>query len=362
MTAPPGRIAPGTPAYRRLLGAVFLAGFAVFLVMYDTQGLLPQIGADLHAPASVAGWTVAGTTLGMAAGMIPLSRLGLARGLFARMLTFLVLAGLAGIVVAVMPTITTLIAARVIQGLLISLVPASALALIGARVEPSAITGATGVYLAGNTVGGLFSRLGPGVVADLASWRWAIGAMGAVCLACAVAVARLRPAGGEGEPVTERNPLPAVRESLSSGRILAACVAGATLMAAFNSAYTVVGYRLQGPGIGWGPAAANLVFLLYLFGTVATARADRVVERIGGAPTVVLSAAVVALGCWVALPTAPWAIIAGLALMTALFFVGHTVASSTVSRLAPPGIRSTASAVYLTAYYLGATGGSALGT
>lgn len=265
--ADPAPIAPGTPAYRRLLGAVFLAGFAVFLVMYDTQGLLPQISADLGTGEALAGWTVAGTTLGMAVGMVPLSATALSRGLFTRMLAFLVLAALAGLLVAVMPSIGTLVAARVLQGVLISLVPASALALIGAM-----------------------------------------------------------------------------------------------LMAAFNSAYTVVGFRLQGPGIGWGPGAANLVFLLYLLGTLTSARTGSIAARIGEVPAVLLSALAVAVGFWIALPEHPLAIIAGLALMTALFFVGHVIASASVSRAAPPGTGATASAVYLTFYYAGATAGSALGS
>lgn len=360
--ADPAPIAPGTPAYRRLLGAVFLAGFAVFLVMYDTQGLLPQISADLGTGEALAGWTVAGTTLGMAVGMVPLSATALSRGLFTRMLAFLVLAALAGLLVAVMPSIGTLVAARVLQGVLISLVPASALALIGSRIERSAVTSATGVYLAGNTVGGLFSRVGPGLIAELADWRAAIGVMSMLCLLCAAGVALLRPPGGEAVALPLRSPVPAVRAVLARPRILAACVIGAMLMAAFNSAYTVVGFRLQGPGIGWGPGAANLVYLLYLLGTLTSARTGSIAACIGEVPAVLLSALAVAVGFWVALPEHPLAIIAGLALMTALFFVGHVIASASVSRAAPPGTGATASAVYLTFYYAGATAGSALGS
>lgn len=356
------RLMPGTPAYRRLVGGVFLAGFAVFLVMYDTQGLLPQIGADLHVGESLSGWTVAASTLGMAVGMIPLSTTFLSRGLFTRMLGFLVASGIAGLAVAVMPGILSLIAARFLQGVLISVVPASALALISARVAPEAITGATGLYLAGNTVGGLFSRLGPGVIAELTSWRWAVAAMGVVCLLCAVGVWALRPAGRDSETVASRNPLPAVREALSVPGIVAACVVGMALMAAFNSAYTVVGFRLQGPVLALGPAAANLVFVLYLLGTVTSARSGRAVRRWGLVPVVVASSVAVALGYAIALPESLVAIVIGLGVITAMFFLGHSAASSTAARLAPAGSRSTASAVYLTLYYVGATAGSALGT
>jgi YNFM family putative membrane transporter len=369
--ADPGRsgqtLRPGTPAYTRMLGCVFLAGFAVFLVMYDTQGLLPQIGTELGAGESVTSWTVAATTLGMAAGMIPLSQLGLSRGLYPRMLTFLIVSALVGVLCAVMPSIQLLILARFVQGVCVSLVPSSALALIGQRVVPSAITSATGVYLAGNTVGGLFSRLGPGAVAQFASWRWAMAAMAGVCLVCAVGVFALRPprptgpAAPAGSPQVSRSPIPALRRSLSVPGIVYACIIGAALMAAFNSAYTVVGYRLQGPTLGLGPGAANLVFLLYLLGTFTSARAGSIVGRIGLVPAILASAIAVAAGYWIAAPDMLLPMALGLGVLTAMFFVGHSSASSTVSTLAPASARSTASSTYLTCYYIGATVGSALG-
>lgn len=355
------RVQPGTRAYRRLLGCVFCAGLAVFLVMYDTQGLLPQISEDLGVGEALAGWTVAGATLGMAAGMLPLSAMFLGRGLYPRMLAFLVASGLAGLACAVMPGISALIAARLLQGVLISVVPASALALISARVAPEAITAATGVYLAGNTVGGLLSRLGPGMIAEIASWRVAMAAMALACLACAGAVIVLRPDGEDGETTASRNPLPAARRALQVPGILAACVIGMALMAAFNSAYTVVGFRLQGPVLGLGPATANLVFLLYLAGTFTSARSGRAVGRWGLVPVLLASSIAVAAGFWIAAPDHLLAVVLGLGIITAMFFLGHSAASATAARLAPPGNRSTSSALYLTAYYIGATAGSALG-
>ncbi|UEJ83210.1 MFS transporter [Brachybacterium halotolerans subsp. kimchii] len=372
----------GSPGYRRVVGAVFLAGFAVFLVMYDTQGLLPQIGAGFGAGEAATGWSVAATTLGMALGMIPLSTVGLRRGLFHRMLVFLVLSGVIGLACALMPSLWSLVAARFLQGVAVSLVPASALALIGERIAPEAITAATGIYLAGNTVGGLCSRLIPGAVAEFASWRWAMGVMAVLCLACGLGVALLRPRGaaasaGSTSAGARRRPavgerktgeravgrtLRAARESLSIPGVLAACVIGAALMAAFNSAYTVVGFRLQGPELGLGPAAANAVFLLYLLGTFTSARAGRIVGRIGLVPALLASALAVAAGYWIALPSQLLWVVVGLGLMTALFFLGHSSASATVARLAPTSARSTASALYLTAYYVGATAGSALGS
>lgn len=54
------------------------------------------------------------------------------------------------------------------------------------------------------------------------------------------------------------------------------------------------------------------------------------------------------------------AVLAGLVLITAGFFAGHAVASSSVSRTAKTG-RAQASALYQSAYYLGSSAGGTLG-
>lgn len=54
------------------------------------------------------------------------------------------------------------------------------------------------------------------------------------------------------------------------------------------------------------------------------------------------------------------AVLLGLVLITAGFFAGHAVASSSVSRTATTG-RAQASALYQSAYYLGSSAGGTLG-
>ena len=87
------------------------------------------------------------------------------------------------------PDWTTLIALRALTGLALSGVPAVAMAYLAEEMDRSAIGLAMGLYIAGNTLGGMAGRLGSAAVADVGGWRAAFGIVGLVSLACACAFA-----------------------------------------------------------------------------------------------------------------------------------------------------------------------------
>lgn len=344
--------------------AVFLVGIAIFLMMYNTQGLLPQIAASYGSSETAASWTVSATTLGMAIGLIPLSTVALRWGYFVKMTVFLLAATAIGLLVPFAPSLGWLIAGRFAQGFLISAVPAAALALIAHRVSPSAVVDATGVYLAGNTIGGLLSRVMPGLVTDVSSWQVGLLVMSLICLVCGVLLLFLRPKpqpGADGivvVPGAETRIRQAVTDSLRTRGVLPWCATGALLMATFAAVYTALGVRLQQAPFGLSAGQAGAVFLLYVIGTVATARTRVAVHRYGARRTVLGAVSLLGVGFLLTLSGSLPVILVGVAVITGAFFVGHTTASSSVSLLAPAHARSTASALYLTAYYVGSSIGS----
>lgn len=344
--------------------AVFLVGIAIFLMMYNTQGLLPQIAHTYGSSETAASWTVSATTLGMAIGLIPLSTVGLRHGYFVKMTAFLLAATAVGLLVPFAPTLGWLIVGRFLQGFLIAAVPAAALALIAHRIDPSAVVEATGIYLAGNTIGGLLSRLLPGLLTDVSSWQVGIFVMSAVCLVCGVLLLFLRPKAtpgadgvlvvpGSGTPVRQ-----AVPDSLRTPGVWVWCATGALLMCCFAAAYTALGVRVQQSPFNLSAGQAGAIFLLYVIGTIATARTRIAVSRYGARRTVLGSIALLVVGFGLTLSGSLLVILIGVAVITGAFFVGHTTASSSVSLLAPAHARSTASALYLTAYYVGSSIGS----
>ncbi|KYH42929.1 MFS transporter [Branchiibius sp. NY16-3462-2] len=354
----------GSAPYRRLMIAVFLVGIAIFLMMYNTQGLLPQIAATYGSSETDASWTVSATTLGMAIGFIPLSTVALRRGYFVKMTAFLLAATAVGLLVPFAPTLGWLIAGRFAQGFLISAVPAAALALIAHRVDPIAVVDATGIYLAGNTIGGLLSRVLPGLLTDVANWQVGLFVMSAVCLVCGVLLLFLRPKpqpGTDGPvvvPGADVRMRQAARDSLRTPGVWVWCATGALLMCCFAAAYTALGVRVQQAPFNLSAGQAGAIFLLYVIGTIATARTRVVVSRYGARRTVLGAIALLVVGFALTLSGSLLVILIGVAIITGAFFIGHTTASSSVSLLAPPHARSTASALYLTAYYVGSSIGS----
>ena len=50
--SPTDHARPGTPAYRRITFALFLAGFTTFSLLYSVQPLLPLFAAEFHVGAA----------------------------------------------------------------------------------------------------------------------------------------------------------------------------------------------------------------------------------------------------------------------------------------------------------------------
>jgi YNFM family putative membrane transporter len=128
-------------------------------------------------------------------------------------------------------------------------------------------------------------------------------------------------------------------------------------MGAFVAIFNALDFRLTSGPFHLSLAAAGLVFLVYPVGTVSSSVAGRVVDRFG-------RPAVVATGCLVAIAglaltltgTLP-VIVAGLAVLTAGFFVVHGVASGWVPACAlRRGVATApAASLYLFAYYAGSS-------
>ena len=66
---------PSPTSTRRTVAAVFLAGVSVFLVLYETQGLIPAIREAYSIDAPTASLTVSATNVAMACFLIPFSML-----------------------------------------------------------------------------------------------------------------------------------------------------------------------------------------------------------------------------------------------------------------------------------------------
>ncbi|MCF3137252.1 MFS transporter [Streptomyces olivochromogenes] len=356
------RMAPGGPGYRRMSFALFLAGVATFALLYSTQALLPLISGEFGVAASEASWTVSAATGGLALFVLPMSALSERFGRRTVMTASLAVAVSVGLLVPFAPSLSTLVVLRAVQGAALAGLPASATAYLAEEVRPRALVTAIGLFVAGNSVGGMSGRIVTGWIAQEWGWRAAVGVVGALAVACAVAFRLLLPAprhftAGSLRPrVLART----VRDHLSNPLLCRLYAIGALFMTVFGGVYTVIGYRLTEAPFSLPQGIIGSIFLVYLVGTVSASTAGRLVGRLGRRGALYLAGTTTAAGLLVSLADSLPLVLLGLVLITAGFFAGHAVASSAVGKTATTG-RAQASALYQTAYYIGSSAGSTIG-
>ncbi|MFJ6559138.1 MFS transporter [Streptomyces sp. NPDC091412] len=356
------RMAPGGPGYRRMSLALFLAGVATFALLYSTQALLPLISGEFHVAASDASWTVAAATGGLALFVLPASALSERFGRRTVMTASLAVAVVVGLLVPFAPSLGSLVVLRALQGAALAGLPASAQAYLAEEVRPRALVTAIGLFVAGNSVGGMSGRVITGWVAQEWGWRVAVGVVGVIAVGCAVAFRLLLPApqhfraGSLRPQVLARS----VRDHLADPLLRRLYAIGALFMTVFGGVYTVIGYRLTEAPFSLPQGIVGSIFLVYLVGTVSASTAGRLVGRLGRRGALYLAGATTAAGLLVSLLDSVALVLLGLVLITAGFFAGHAVASSAVSRTATHG-RAQASALYQSAYYVGSSAGSTVG-
>lgn len=361
-TPDPDRLEPGRPGYRRMSFALFAAGIATFALLYSTQALLPAVSASFGATAGQASWTVSAATGALALCVLPLSALSERFGRRQMMTASLTVAVLVGLLVPFAPSLGWLIALRVIQGAALAGLPASAMAYLAEEVRPKALVAAIGLFVAGNSIGGMSGRILAGWVAQLWGWRAALGAIGLLALICAVVFHFMIPKARHFTPgsLNPKALAKTVGGHLSDPLLRRLYAIGALFMTVFGAVYTVIGYRLVEAPFNLPQGIVGSIFLIYLVGTLSSAAAGRLVARLGRRGALYLAVSTTAAGLLLSLADLLAAVLLGLVLITAGFFAGHAVASSSVSRTAKTG-RAQASALYQSAYYLGSSAGGTLG-
>ncbi|RCV58192.1 MFS transporter [Marinitenerispora sediminis] len=335
------------------------AGVATFAQLYSVQAVLPGLAATFDASAARVALTVSMATGGLAAFVLFWSGIADRFGRVRVMTVALAVSTILGAVAPFAPDLATLVALRAVQGAALGGLPAVAMAYLAEEIHPEHLGRAAGVYIAGNTVGGMSGRLVAGAVADLGGWRWGVGAdavLGAVTLVvflAAIPRARgFRPrARAHGGPGLARR----VAASVTDPGLLALYCQGLFLMGAFVTVYNFLGFRLLDAPFGLPQAAVALLFAAYLAGTVSSAVAGRMIERTGRHTVLLASVAVMAAGALALLPGALAAVVPGLVVLTFGFFAAHTTASAWVGHRAAPEVRAQASALYTLGYYVGSS-------
>jgi YNFM family putative membrane transporter len=343
----------GEAGYRRVGLALFAAGVATFALLYSTQALLPELATAFRVTPAQSTLSLSLATVGLGVALLVTGPLSEAYGRTRLIHLSLTLSALAGLACAIAPGWHVLLALRLVQGVTLAGLPAVATAYLREELHAGTHARAAGLYIGGTALGGMTGRLLTGAVADAYGWRWAMAAVAAAGLLCAIVVGLLLPPSRHFTPGQGRI---GYRRALGDPALLSLYAIGACAMGAFVAVYNAMDFRLTGP-FHLGAGAASLVFLVYPIGTVSSAVAGRLADRYGRRAVVPVGCAVTGAGLLLTLDGRLPVVIAGLAVMTAGFFCVHGVASGWVPVRAHAGgvAAGQAASLYLVAYYAGSS-------
>ena len=170
-TATAANIRFGTPQARWVLGATVGASGLAMLDATTVNVALPAIGAELDATVGGLQWTVNGYTLSLASLILLAGSLADRYGRRRVFQIGIAWFALASLVCAAAPTIGTLIAARVLQGVGGALLTPGSLAILQASFAPGDRGRAIGAW---SGLGGVAAAIGPllgGWLVGAGSWR-----------------------------------------------------------------------------------------------------------------------------------------------------------------------------------------------
>lgn len=352
-----GWIARGTAEYRRAGLALFLAGFASFSLIYCVQPLLPAFAYSFGLTPAESSLALSLTT-GLLAFSIVLA------GAFSQMLGrrglifgSMALAAALNLAAAFADSWQAFLIARALEGFVLGGVPAVAMAYLAEEIAPRDLGKAMGLYIGGTAFGAMIGRVGMGFTAEFGSWRLALGVLGVLCILSAVGFLLLLPPSRNFVPQRGLNPgfhVAAWGRHLRNPALIRVYALGFVLTSIFVTLFNYATFRLSGAPYHLSPSAVSLLFLAFGFGIVSSSVAGGLADRFGRRPLLVVGFLLMLAGVLLTLSSSLVAIAGGVALVATGFFIGHSVASSSVGPLAGLS-KGHAASLYLLFYYIGSS-------
>lgn len=361
--------------WRRMTQALCLGSFVVFINLYLVQPLLPLLATDLGLSSLQASLSLSVSTLTLALALLVFGPLSDALGR-RRILLWTLAGGVACSGLALFAEgFWSLLAVRALQGFLLGGLPAVAVAYMSDEMEQPALMVAVGLYISANSLGGISGRVAGGVIAEHWGWQASFAAIGGVSLLVLGALWQLLPRQRRfvAQPLKLSSMLAGLGRHLRNPRLWPVFLLGGLNFFIFVNLYSYMTFRLSEAPWSLSSQWLGLLFLTYLAGTFGASQSGRLARRLvpggaaehgeaalaiaqrrGQALAMMLGTGIVILGTLLTLSHSLVGMLIGLSLNAFGFFLAHATASAWVGRNAE-GARASASALYLTAYYLGAS-------
>ncbi|MGE7688878.1 MFS transporter [Lysinibacillus sp. NPDC097214] len=355
-------IQKGTKAFHKANWALFLAGFITFANLYVTQPLLPTFAKEFHVSPAVASLTLSVTTFALSISMIIVGSLSEAWGRKSLMTISIFAASIITLALAFSPNFETILVLRIIQGVVFAGLPAIAMAYLGEEVDPSSLGIAMGLYISGNSVGGLSGRVIIGTLTDLYNWQVGMIVLGVISIMISVLFIWMLPNSKHfiARPLQVKSLATSLLQHLKDPSMLCLFGIGFVLMGSFVTLYNYIGFKLMAPPYNLSATIVGWIFVIYLVGTFSSAWFGSLADRYGRQKMLLLSIAIMFTGAIFTLIELLSLKILGITIFTFGFFAAHSIASGWVSKRATHD-KAQASSLYLFFYYFGSSVGGTVG-
>jgi len=355
-------IQKGTKAFHKANWALFLAGFITFANLYVSQPLLPTFAKEFHVSPAVASLTLSVTTFALSISMIIVGSLSEAWGRKSLMTISIFAASIITLALAFSPNFETILVLRVIQGVVFAGLPAIAMAYLGEEMDPSSLGIAMGLYISGNSVGGLSGRVIIGTLTDLYNWQVGMIVLGVISLMISVLFIWMLPNSNHftARPLQIKSLASSLLQHLKDLSMLCLFGIGFVLMGSFVTLYNYIGFKLMAPPYNLSATIVGWIFVIYLVGTFSSAWFGSLADQYGRQKMLLLSIAIMFVGAILTLNGLLTLKILGITIFTFGFFAAHSIASGWVSKRATHD-KAQASSLYLFFYYFGSSVGGTVG-
>lgn len=352
----------GTSAFRKTSLALFAGGFNTFAILYYTQPLMPEFSREFGISPVRASLSLSLTTLVLAFSMIIVGSLSESWGRKPVMTVAMIAASVLTLATAFAPNFHTLLVFRIVLGAVLAGLPAIAMAYLGEEIAPGSLGAVMGLYISGNSIGGMGGRVITGALTDLWDWRIAIAAIGLLGLAFSLVFLFLLPPSRhfEARPLRFKSLLRSLGSQFKDPGLLILYALGFLLMGSFVSLYNYIGYQLIAPPYSLSQTLVGFIFVVYIAGTFSSTWMGKMADAHGRPLMLWMGLAVFLCGALLTLSPLLVIKIAGIIMFTFGFFGSHSIASSWIGIRAKRG-KAQASSLYLFFYYAGSSVGGTLG-
>ncbi|HWI50435.1 MAG TPA: MFS transporter [Rummeliibacillus sp.] len=355
-------IKKGTMDFRKANLALFAGAFSTFANLYMTQPVLPTLSKVFHISPTTASLSLSLTTISLAISMLIVGSLSEAWGRKPIMTFSMIAVAILTLLIAFVPSYHMLLVLRVIQGIVFAGLPAIAMAYLGEEIEPASLGAAMGLYISGNSIGGLAGRIIMGTVSDFFNWRIGMMTIGIISLLVAIAFYFLLPESKNFKPekLAFKSLFKSMLMHLKDPALLSLFGMGFLLMGSFVTMYNYIGFQLLEPPYSLSQTIVGWIFLIYLVGTFSSAWMGGLADHHGRYKILLSGIGLMFGGAALSLVGNLFIKILGIAIFTFGFFGGHAIASGWVGRRATHD-KAQASSLYLFFYYAGSSIGGTTG-